>query len=1457
MSKSEALQKAKADTAQVVGMRSGAYGLAVGAVSGPMSSWMERPFQRIGAAQAIANAAGETFGEALEGGVESLGSNITQRDVLDPNKDILEGVGTEIAQNIIGSAGMSGIGLAAGARPSAVRKAEGLSEKIDALRTASTAPTSASTAQTEQTPSEVQQSAVQASASAPEVDANGIPVPPTEVPTTAEPPAEVSPEQETLAKARNNVFALRDSMEEFKTSLPEGTSDANAWINYFRGLKNTSDNLENFTKALKETSEEDLLSDETTNEINKLNAVAKVVTSAIDFLSNTDLTDIEGKEAEDLRAIKKQMLDSISASGFSPTKFRDESAKLSKAAIERIQSLELTPEVTRARQQLGILLAMTDPASLDAGTVQSVVSSPEVMSSLDASSREIFQLADRVYKKAEENFNKQQWPANTGFSKVYGNIIFDKQESGNEPKISSYKYLMNIAEALKAGKRKEAAKYLNRFKLFRQHMNNKAAAIEESKKTGKPVQYDALSKFKDNFYKGSLVYKNTEGGNFYYSQIKFEADSVNSIYQDAENLFNGKPLDAKPETTPTAQPIKVVEPTETKQSKPKKEAKQEVKKAEPKESTKPKKSKARVKNKAFVNSVGSKTVLNPSYEQPITYKGLSYKSVEAAYLAQKYDPSLRDRFTKLNTQQARKLDKKLSKIKRKSDDAYSKYADQSFEFRAEAVLADIYRTLFRQNPEAEALYKKSTISNLKVEDSPLLDHTSVTDSASEVLIGLKKNRIKVTPTQDAKNVVLNIENISFLTEEEKKEVNDLLGEDNKEEPSQKGIPVIADSLENLASSQLKNNFRLVDVDTTAASEDAIQDVADSAKNGTLKEKLYASTIVENAEDLNEAFQSAIYDVVAHNKKIDKERAATKKIVGKKIVSGALLLLDAGEEVNNALASRAVLGALNWFYSIGIRKGSYAEEQEDVASKLGRPLDALSYDLIKAYSSGIKLDCAVDQVGQNIMDYLGLRPKKDTNYAGGEGIFNDIGKNLIALMIQKGMLKIETVNVSFGNSHRTFNFVVPTSTETNVESMAVSQYLNTVMNKQDSMRMYLGDDIPSIDTRVSHRSDDLTQEQRDLLKIANSQPHYFNDTIYNFFVNTLGLKNLKDLFGAAIPAETDWNAALYDSLNSRNRVIEDSIKILEQNREAMEAYAKEHKIPLSEVKKYYAFSITAVGRLQEKEPYGPVASKLTREVISPIRKKVDLFDPKIKNEYRRSLAQAFDIKVNKVLPNLVEQKLNKIEEVFEKNGLFDHMIGVIYEHKPIDIALIKKSFNEANIHTSPTAFTTPLAIHALYDWTVARAVEEQAGLKGYKKAEINTTLYTELDGITNGNFFLQVLNPIGVNKAWLKALARAGFFIGHRRTASEGYADPEWTDGKDNYYVFGTFSGWNSVKNLFRGKSRDLADFYNLIANDIYNDSSELARNVVKKPITAIGYYSGVNGISNKFIGLIANHYKGG
>ena len=1530
MSRSEALQKAKIDTAQAVGIKAGAAGAIVGAASGPMSSWLERPFQARSVTQAIGNALGETVGEIAEGSVESVGTNLAVKQEANPKQDIAEGLGSSIAESIIGSAGVSGpalgVGVIRGERAKALEEVSKKKQKKNLTQTMEEAISATS--------SQVAQPAETTSETSKEVSLGEVQKTLSETPTTLQEAQKTSENLNEVSSEELNQ-SLVNVFNEFKQVNGE-EADLNSeesWNKYWNYIKNADAKINAVTEVLNNTH----ITPE--NVVNFITDTSNQIDAALALLNVYNLVkegraDSLGEVGKKFNEARSQILSSSDRAGINPAIFRKDVAEFAQKFQEVLSSSDQKVKDAAnnaeqyARENIGIVLAMTAPEALEPETVQAVASSPRAMASLDASSKKIIELANKVRIEAEELYKSQKWPKGTTFNDVYKNIVFQRANESDGGKTSSYQYLMNIAQALKEDNKEKAKNILHRFDIFRKHMTNKVNALNKSKKSKQRENFEAYSPDYHKWYTSEAFYSDTEKGNFFATQLNYEASIVNSIYKEAETLINPKEQtktkeqsSAKVETSsnqnyedilswqeipsevktekeeekenkkepvketfkksledippreniPNEEPKKVSskpEPVKKEELKKEnsfaKEPAKEVKAEEKKEEKQKKKSTALKRGRAFINSSGYMTKLHPSYEHEVTYDGLTYQSVEAAFLAQKYNErNLREQFTGLNSKEVRKLDQRLSKQKKKADDPYSKHADQSFWDRSEAVMADIYYHLFNQHPELWNELRKYSITNFKLIDSPLLEKTEVLVNASDALQQLRGKKIdisKLPSNQKTKNAIKQIESIAVKVKE--KEENDKEVERIKEEKAEqveKGLPPVVQALKELLSNVFRNQFRTVDVFTNLTGDNAIADLADTYENGTPKEQNYAATAIDMAEGLQEELSEEIKKAIDFNKLIAEERAAKKKTDKKSIVNGSLLLLDKTEEVSIALTTRFALAATQWFHSIGTKTGRRTESEEEVAVKLRIPFEKVAPELMKAYYSGVKLDFAIDQITQKAMEYLGLRADDNANYAGSIGLLNDISKNLLALLIKQGKLKKQNIRIPIDkNVFREYSFVVPVNLEKTVDGIAIANFLDENFNWNSSEKMYYDDEIPPVDTRVSHRSDELTDKQKELLKIDNSQSYYLNEEMHNFFINTIGEENLINLCGSPIPENSDWNSSLYDSMESRNRVLSDSIKMINLNKKNMEEIAKKKNIPLSQVKKFYAHSITSVGRLQEKEPYGPVASKLTREIISPIRKTVDLLDPNIKKEFRRAVAQAFDIKINKLLPWKVEESLSKIEEVFEKSGLFDHLKEVIYEKKPLDIALLKKSFEEANIHTSPNAFTTPLALHALYDWAKAKAIVEQAGFKGFKKASFETTLYTELDGITNGNFFLQVLNATAVTIPWLKALARAGFFIGQKMTASQGYANEDWSGGLDNYYTFGSKKGWQSVKRAFKNlyakgkRGFILPDFYQVLSDDSYTAQVELARSIVKKPITAIGYYSGASGVTNKFMLDISN-----
>ena len=537
-------------------------------------------------------------------------------------------------------------------------------------------------------------------------------------------------------------------------------------------------------------------------------------------------------------------------------------------------------------------------------------------------------------------------------------------------------------------------------------------------------------------------------------------------------------------------------------------------------------------------------------------------------------------------------------------------------------------------------------------------------------------------------------------------------------------------------------------------------------------------------------------------------------------SNALKFKDENGNINLRVGSRIALAAAASLKTLANRTVSIVEFLADKGEVFPN----------NSYISGIFSQEATSIISRKMKEYSGLSANSSTRPVDSDAIFDSLANTVLADLLQHGFLKKQAYNLR----DTVYTFYIPTEKLLNsslVKSNAPVEF-DSIFDSEERID-YFNEDTPRYSKHILHKHLPISKAAKKMLEKLNKQDFFFYEPMMNL-LDRLGSTGLINLFGRSIDKNIPWNIYIQTSTESRNSTLVRGYEKLRLDRELMQAYAKEKGIPLSEVRKHYKTDLITNNRIQMHEGENPLSNKIVREVITPFIRTVDLTDPDIRNEYDRALAQAFGIKIANKSPEAVRAELEPMLDRFRDTALYEDLQEE--NTKKLTGTEIKEAILYMGIAEDDI---TPVALHALFDY---------ANIKDPKNHV--TTLYTESDGTTNGNFFLQIQNLSAITKAAVSNLARAGFYIGARKTLSEGRADEDWTGGIDNYSYLGSVKGFGAVKDSWNANKIDLATrnaIIYLIAGEELSDNYELARSLVKNPVTVVGYGSGSKGLAEKFV----------
>ena len=327
--------------------------------------------------------------------------------------------------------------------------------------------------------------------------------------------------------------------------------------------------------------------------------------------------------------------------------------------------------------------------------------------------------------------------------------------------------------------------------------------------------------------------------------------------------------------------------------------------------------------------------------------------------------------------------------------------------------------------------------------------------------------------------------------------------------------------------------------------------------------------------------------------------------------------------------------------------------------------------------------------------------------------------------------------------------------------------NILSESRKDNEFYMNDPIP-VDKSQLHTNTPITNNEKKTIQGANEVKYYKDSFKENLLLN-LGLKSLLDLFSTSIETDElpgdkskgDFNNQDLESILGYNAQLQRELETIEYEKDVFNSIAKELGLTYDEVYRKYNHGITAVGRLQQKGSSTPQGSKILRMINKPTKAIIDLNNPQYRKYLDLAIAQGIGFKIHNKSYQETQEFLDKIRNVKEYKELSNLLFKYQTELPTKDIKS-KSQENEANSivtlysdlmksigeEVTPTGFDAIAELVRL-DHTLAE--NNQENLKNYL-----TYAYIEADGITNGFIMSLIMNTLGnFTPEWEDLIAKGG------------------------------------------------------------------------------------------------------
>lgn len=406
--------------------------------------------------------------------------------------------------------------------------------------------------------------------------------------------------------------------------------------------------------------------------------------------------------------------------------------------------------------------------------------------------------------------------------------------------------------------------------------------------------------------------------------------------------------------------------------------------------------------------------------------------------------------------------------------------------------------------------------------------------------------------------------------------------------------------------------------------------------------------------------------------------------------------------------------------------------------------------------------------------------------------------------------------------------------------------NILSESRKDNEFYMDDPIP-VDKSQLHTNTPITNNEKKTIQGAN-EVKYYKDLFKENLLLNLGLKSLLDLFSTSIETDElpgdkskgDFNDQDLESILGYNAQLQRELETVEYEKDIFNSIAKELGLTYDEVYRKYNHGITAVGRLQQKGSSTPQGSKILRMINKPTKAIIDLNNPQYRKYLDLAIAQGIGFKIHNKSYQETQEFLDKIRNAKEYKELSDLLFKYQTELPTKDIES-KSQENEANsivtlysdLMKSIGEVVTPTGFDAIAELVRldhALVENNQENLKNYL-----TYAYIEADGITNGFIMSLIMNTLGnFTPEWEDLIAKGGIAFQGEALSKHNVME-RIQSSKDDVYTSVAKETKNNILKMIKNiknannKNDDKRNF-NILVNSVINvlDAFEFGVNFEKE-----------------------------
>lgn len=547
--------------------------------------------------------------------------------------------------------------------------------------------------------------------------------------------------------------------------------------------------------------------------------------------------------------------------------------------------------------------------------------------------------------------------------------------------------------------------------------------------------------------------------------------------------------------------------------------------------------------------------------------------------------------------------------------------------------------------------------------------------------------------------------------------------------------------------------------------------------------------------------------------------------------------------NDQLIEAAVLAGLQW--RLTATQNAAIKDMKDVAAITGVEASLLPEGILAEFENAQTLVEATSSLAQKIESYWGLNRNPNTPLGYTKGIPMAMATEILSSLIEMGEVKESMLDVSEidPESNKTVGLYTIEKLDDNDAINKFPTAIEEAVLVEPVEKLYLGDDIPSVaQTQLRNPAVKNTPEQKAALKAEQATEFRVHMPMVNFY-EALGRDNILELMGAGTLNPELLNVNTAKSLEGKNLSVSMAYDSLFGVINQLQEQENGLDTPI-----HYGYNMTRVGRMQMLGKNNPQSSKLVREAILPTFSTIDLSNENSQtfSDFQLGLAQALGIKVHNMSREAMSEKLTEALE-----GKLKPAVDMMVEfdksgHLPADAVDILK--------TSLGGDKSFVALMALMEY--ARYLNSD------DRANFNTPLYVEADGVTNGPINAMVLMTGGkFTPDWVKNTAKGGLFFGKAGKTMNEHRSQD--DSVDLYEAStnGLQQALGELRSTYRNnvpvmnQMNHLQKLMDLFIKDFNlneDGTLDLKRGIAKNPLTITIYGSGARGIAGKMVSAITD-----